>query len=141
MTVTTVILEGIMRHILAGSVLLSSLVLPAAAFATQPSDDVTASTQPVRVSTGVIAPTLLNSIGLKLPDGLPKDAIPVDAQIGVTLTVDEKGNPQDIHVTKGINAFWDARIIDTVRQFHYRPGTVDEQPIPVDMNLTITIAR
>ena len=130
-----------MRHILATSVMLSSLLLPAAAFAKQPSDDVTATTQPVRVSTGVIAPTLLNSIALQLPEGLPKDAIPVDAQVGVTLTVDEKGEPQDIHVTKGINPFWDARIMDTVRQFHYRPGTIDQKPIPVDMNLTITIAR
>jgi len=130
-----------MRHIIASSIMLSSLFLPAAARAMQPSDDASAPTQPVRVSTGVIAPTLLNSIGLKLPEGLPQDAIPVDAQIGLTLTVDEKGQPQDIHVTKGINPFWNARIIDAVRQFHYRPGSVDNMPIPVDMNLTINIAR
>ncbi len=130
-----------MRHIIAGTIMLSSLVLPAAAFATQPSDDVTATTKPVRVSTGVTAPTLLNSIGLSLPEGLPKEAIPVDGTIGIALTVDEKGEPQDIHVTKGINRFWDARIVDAVRQFHYRPGSIDEKPIPVDMNLTITIAR
>jgi hypothetical protein len=130
-----------MRHILASSIMLSSLLLPAAARAMQPSDDATAPTQPVRVSTGVIAPTLLNSIGLELPEGLPKDAIPVDAHVGLTLTVDEKGQPHDVHIVKGINPFWDARIVDAVRQFHYRPGTVDEKPIPVDMNLTITIAR
>jgi len=130
-----------MRHILAGSLMLSSLVLTAAAHATQPSDDVTASTQPVRVSTGVVAPSLLNSASIALPTGLPKDAIPVDTQIGLTLTVDENGAPQDIHVVKGINPFWDARVIDTVRKFHYRPGTIDQKPIPVDMNLTITIAR
>jgi hypothetical protein len=132
---------GNMRHILIGSILLSSLVLPAAAFASQPSDDATAPTQPVRVSTGVIAPTLLNSIGLTIPQSLPKDSIPVDAQIGLTLTVDENGKPQDVRVVKGINAFWDARVSDTVRQFHYRPGTIDAKPIPVDMNLTVTIGR
>jgi hypothetical protein len=130
-----------MRHILAGSILLSSMLLPAAAGAMQPSDDATTSTQPVRVSTGVIAPTLLNSIGLALPDGLPKESIPVNAQVGLTLTVDENGTPQDVHVVKGINPFWDARIADEVRQFHYRPGSIDAKPIPVDMNLTITIAR
>jgi Gram-negative bacterial TonB protein C-terminal len=130
-----------MRHILAGSILLSSMLLPAAAGAMQPSDDAAASTQPVRVSTGVIAPTLLNSIGLNLPEGLPNDYIPVDAQIGLTFTVDESGTPQDVHIVKGINPFWDARIAETVRKFHYRPGTIDAKPIPVDMNLTITIAR
>jgi hypothetical protein len=130
-----------MRHILAGSILLSSLLLPAAASASQPSDDATTSTQPVRVSTGVTAPALLSSIGLTIPAGLPTDSIPVDAQIGLTLTVDEKGVPQDIHVVKGISPFWDARVVDAVRKFHYRPGSIDEKPIPVDMNLTITIAR
>ncbi|MGB6720249.1 MAG: hypothetical protein WBE72_05610 [Terracidiphilus sp.] len=130
-----------MRHILTGSILLSSLFLPAAARALQPSDDVSASTPAVRVSTGVIAPTLLESIGIAIPDGLPQDAIPVNAQVGLTLTVDEKGQPQDIHVVKGINPFWDARIVDAVRKFHYRPGRIDEMPIPVDMNLTVTIAR
>jgi len=130
-----------MRHILAGTILLSSLVLPAAAFASQPSDDATAPTQPLRVSTGVVAPTLLNSIGLTLPEGLPKDAIPVDAQVGLTLTVDQNGKPQDVHIVKGINSFWDARVADAVRQFHYRPGTIDTKPIPVDMNLTVTISR
>ncbi|MGB6744563.1 MAG: energy transducer TonB [Terracidiphilus sp.] len=130
-----------MRHILAGSILLSSFLLPAAAGAMQPSDDVSASTQPARVSTGVTAPTLLNSIGITLPEGLPKDSIPVDAQIGLTLTVDANGKPQDVHVVKGINPFWDSRVADAVSKFHYRPGTIDEKPIPVDMNLTVTIAR
>jgi Gram-negative bacterial TonB protein C-terminal len=130
-----------MRHIIASSILLSSLLLPAAANASQPSDDASASTQAPRVSTGVTAPTLLESIGLSIPEGLPKDAIPVDAQVGLTLTVDDKGQPQDVHVVKGINPFWDARIVEAVRKFHYRPGTIDSKPIPVDMNLTINFAH
>jgi hypothetical protein len=55
--------------------------------------------------------------------------------------VNAKGEPTDVHVVKGINAFWDARVADAVRQFHYRPGSIDEKPIPVDMNLTINIKR
>jgi hypothetical protein len=131
----------IMRHIVAGSILLSSLFLPAAARASQPLDDVTASTQAPRISTGVTAPVLLQSIGLAIPAGLPKDAIPVDAQVGLTLTVDDKGEPQDIHVVKGINPFWDARIVAAVSKFHYRPGSIDAKAIPVNLNLTINIAR
>jgi hypothetical protein len=129
-----------MRRILASSIMLSSLLLPAAANAKQPSDDASAPT-PTRVSTGVIEPTLLSSIGLTLPQGLPKETIPIDAQVGLTLTVDAKGQPQDIRVVKGISPFWDERIVEAVRQFHYRPGTMDTVAIPVDMNLTVTIAR
>jgi outer membrane biosynthesis protein TonB len=132
-----------MRHIhsLAGSILLSSLLLPAAARAIQPSDDASATIPAPRVSSGVTAPTLLKSIGLTIPDGLPSEAIPVDAQVGLTLTVDEKGQPQDIHVVKGINPFWDQRIVDAVRKFRYHPGTIDAQPIPIDLNLTVSITR
>ncbi len=130
-----------MRPIVASGILLSSLLLPAAARASQPSDDAAASTQAPRISTGLTAPVLLHSIGLAIPAGVPEDAIPVDAQIGLTLTVDEKGQPQDIHVVKGINPFWDARIIDTVSKFRYRPGAIDEKPIPVDMNLIVNISR
>jgi hypothetical protein len=130
-----------MRHIIASSILLSSLLLPAAANASQPLDDASAPTQAPRVSTGVTAPTLLESIGLSIPEGLPQNAIPVDAQVGLTLTVDEKGQPQDVHVVKGINPFWDTRVVEAVRRFHYRPGTIDSKPIPVDMKLTVNFAR
>jgi len=129
-----------MRRIVAGSILLSSLLLPAAANAKQPLDDASAPT-PTRVSTGVTEPVLLSSIGLTLPDGLSKETIPVDAQFGLALTVDAKGQPQDVHVLKGFSPFWDARIVEAVRQFHYRPGTMDTKAIPVNMNLTVTIGR
>jgi TonB family protein len=130
-----------MRRILAiSSLLLLSLFLPAAAKASTPVDDATAST-PARVSTGVIAPVLLDSVNLTLPTTFSSFLIPDGAEVGVSLTVDENGTPQNIHVVKSYNPFWDARVLDAVRQFHYRPGTVDNQPVAIDMNLTIDIAR
>jgi outer membrane biosynthesis protein TonB len=130
-----------MRYILASGLVVSSLLLSAAAYASQPTDDATTVTQTPRISTGVIAPVLIQSIDITIPSELPKDAIPVDAQVGLTLTVDEKGQPQDIHVVKGINSFWDARVVEAVSKFHYRPGTIDNQVVPVDMNLTVNFAR
>src|ERR1700678_2580061 len=104
-----------MRSILATGIVLSSLFLPAAASARTPSDDASATAQAPRVSTGVTAPTLLESmVDISIPGDLPQDVIPVDAQIGLTLVVDEKGRPQDIHVVKGINPFWDARVVEAV---------------------------
>ena len=131
-----------MRSILASGIVLSSLFLPAAASASTPSDDASATARAPRVSTGVIAPTLLEPmVNIRIPADLPQDAIPVDAQVGLTLVVDENGKPQDIRVVKGVNPFWDARVVEAVSKFHYRPGTVDAQPVPVDMNLTVNIAR
>jgi TonB family protein len=129
-----------MRRILATSTLLSSLILPAAAFASTPVDDATAPT-PIRVSSGVTQPVLLNSAYLDIPSGYSIDAIPADAQVGLALTINEKGEPENIQVTKSYGKFWDARVVSTVRQFKFKPATVDNEPVPVDMNLTINIAH
>jgi TonB family protein len=129
-----------MRRILATSTLLSSLILPAAALASTPVDDATAPT-PIRVSSGVTQPVLVDSAYLDVPQGYSIDAIPTDAQVGLSVTINEKGQPENIQVTKSYSKFWDARVIETVRQFHFKPATVDNQPTAVDMNLTVNIAR
>jgi TonB family protein len=129
-----------MRRILAISSLLSSLVLPAAAFASTPVDDASAPT-PIRVSSGVTQPVLVHSAYLDVPQGYSIDALPTDAQVGLSVTIDEKGEPENIQVTKSYDKFWDARVIETVRQFKFKPATVDHEPVPVDMNLTVNIAR
>ena len=129
-----------MRRILATSTLLSSLILPAAAFASTPVDDATAPT-PIRVSSGVTQPVLVNSAYLDIPQGYSIDAIPADAQVGLAVTINDKGEPENIQVVKSYSKFWDARVISTVRQFQFKPATVDNEPVPVDMNLTINIAR
>jgi TonB family protein len=129
-----------MRRILAASLMLSSLFLPAAAKASTPVDDASAST-PVRVSTGVTAPVLIGSPVLSLPDGYSFDLIPADARVQLSLTVDEKGEPQNIRVVKSFSPFIDARVVETVSQFHFRPGMVDNQPTAVDLNLTVNVAR
>ena len=129
-----------MRRILATSLMLPSLLLPAVAKASTLVDDASAPT-PIRVSTGVVFPELLDTVNVAVPDAFIGLPIPADAQVGVSFTVDEKGHPQNIHVTKSLNTLWDARVVDAVREFRYRPGTVSNQPVAVDMNLTINITR
>ena len=130
-----------MRRILATSILLPSLFLPAAAKASTPVNDASAPT-PMRVSTGVIAPTILDTtLSISLPTGFTTSDIPSGAQVGLTLTVDQNGKPRDIHVVKSLGPFWDARVVEAVSNFRFRPGTIDNQPIPVDMNLTVNIAH
>ena len=129
-----------MRRILVASLLLSSLSFPAAAIARTPVDDATAPT-PSRVSTGVVFPLILDSASISLPAGFNVGDIPTDAQVGLLLTVDEHGNPQNIKVVKSLTPFWDARVVEAVRKFHYRAGSVDNQPVPVDLNLTVNIAH
>jgi TonB family protein len=130
-----------MRHIIATTLVLSSLLLPAAAFASKPLDEPAAKTPAPRVSTGVIGPFLVNQLNLTTPVGPAASFLPADAQVGVSFVVDEKGLPENIQVTKSINPSWDSQVVDAVSKLHYRPARIDDQKIPVDMNLTVVIAK
>ncbi len=130
-----------MRRILATSLLLPSLFLPAAVKASTPVDDATASAPKVRVSTGVIAPKLLNADNLSIPIGGAENSIPAGAQVGLTLTVDENGRPENVKVVKSLNAVWDARVVDAISRSHFKPATVDELPTSIDVDLTVNIAH
>ena len=130
-----------MRHMLASTIMLSSMLIPAVAKASPSADDVTAPTARLRVSTGVMAPALANSIDISLPDGLSRSFIPSDAEVGLSLKVDSDGKPEDIKVVKSSNPYWDARVVDAIQNSHFRPGTIDNQPIPMDVNLTVVLAH
>jgi TonB family protein len=130
-----------MRHIIASSLMLSSMLIPAVAHASSSSDDATVPTPTVRVSTGVTAPILIGNLAVQFPDGLPQFFVSVDDQVNLSLTVDSNGQPENVKVVKSANPYWDARVIEAVQKAHFRPGKVDNTPIPVDMNLTVNIAR
>jgi hypothetical protein len=130
-----------MRHILTSTIVLSSLLLPAAAFASTSNDVPTAATTTLRVSTGVIEPVLQNSLTLVTPVGSSASDIPAFAQVGVSFVVDEKGLPEKIQVTKSLSPIWDSQVVSAVSKLHYRPASIDDQKIPVDMNLTVFIAK
>jgi len=126
---------------LASTILLSSMLIPAAANASPSPDDATAPTQNLHVSTGVIAPTLAQSLEVQIPESLPKSFIPVDSEVGLSLTVDSSGQAQNIKVVKSANPYWDARVVDAIQKSHFRPGTVDNTPVPVELDLTIVMAH
>jgi TonB family protein len=128
-----------MRRMLATSLLLPSLFLPAAAKASTPVDDASAPTPKVRISTGVVAPELPGSERLSIPVSATDGPVPSDAQVGLTLTVDENGRPENIKVVKSLSPLWDARIVEAVSRAHFKPGTVSNEPTAVDLNLTVSI--
>ena len=130
-----------MRHILASSIMLSSMLIPTVAHASSSTDDATVSTPAFRVSTGVTAPSLIGNLAVGFPDGLPQFFATMDGQVALSLTVDETGQPRNVKVVKSSNPYWDARVVDAVQKSHFKPGKVDNTPIPVDMNLTVNIAR
>ncbi len=130
-----------MRRNLVPALLLGSMLFPVAAVASQTKADATFSTATVRVSTGVVAPVVLDTAQITVPEDLSLASIPGNGQVGLTLTVDKFGAPHNIQVVKPLDAQWDASVVEAVEQFRFRPATIDNQPIGVQMNLTVTIAR
>jgi hypothetical protein len=128
-----------MRRIIPGTLLLSSLLFTAAAYASPPSGDSSAPAR--RVSTGIVPPKLLDSLSINLPDQAADSNIPAGTQIRVAFVVDEKGQPRDIRVLDGYDLIWNARAVAAVSNLHYVPASLDNQAIPMNMNLVITLAQ
>ena len=128
-----------MRRIIAASLLLSPLFIPAAAVARQPvKDDASASTQARPVSTGVTAPTILHTTDIIVPEGLNSRLLD-DSTVVLKLNVDEQGKPEDIQVVNQVNPTLGADVVDAVRKFRWRPAKLDNQPIAADLTLNVLV--
>lgn len=127
-----------MRRILVASLIFSPLFIPAAAIASSPASDASIPTQARPVSTGVTPAHVIRSTDIEIS---ADTRVPNEAEVGLQLRVDEKGLPADVQVVKSVNPELDARVVEAVRQFRFRPATLDHQAIPIDMTLNILVQR
>jgi hypothetical protein len=112
------------------------LFISAVAHASSPSDDATASTP--QVSTGVVPPQVLNSLDIG-SSALTSHALPAGSLVELSYTVDESGHPRDVQIIKGVDAYWNARIVGAVLNLRYKPATMDHQPVSMDVKLNVNI--
>ncbi len=130
-----------MRSMLASTLMLSSLLIPAVANASPSSDDASAPTPAPRISTGVSAPVLTDPIGIDVPDGMASAFLPTTKEVDLSLTVDQNGHASDVKVVKAGNPYLDALVVEAVEKSHFKPAKLDNLSIPVNMNLTVNIAK
>jgi len=62
------------------------------------------------------------------------------AHMIVAFTVDEKGNPQNVHLLKSVNPMVDGRVVESVRKYRFEPATLDNQKIAVDVDMRVNFA-
>jgi len=129
-----------MRRILVASLLLLPSLFPAAASASKPADD-SSSTPSLRVSSGVTNPVLLNAGDVHIAANVRDRIIPNEATVVLSLNVDENGRPQDVQIVKSVNKMLDERVMEAVRQFHFNPARLNDQPVPVDLTLNVVVKR
>ena len=95
---------------------------------------------PVRVSTGVVAPKLLNPIVLATTDNHARVA-GADRTVIVTMTVDETGKPQQVAISESAGAGLDQEVVAAISQARFKPGTLDGQPYALPVKLEVIIER
>jgi TonB family protein len=90
-----------------------------------------------RISTGVKEAKLIKQAetGLSASDFHTSDLS--TQKMIVRFVVDESGTPKNIEVVKPINPEVDSRVLAAVRQYRYRPATLDGQVIASDLELNL----
>jgi TonB family protein len=129
-----------MRRILVAT-LLSSLTLTAAAATGKPANDAATSTTDRPISTGVTAPQLVYSTKISIaPSELP-EAFSNPARVVLNFNLDKTGSPQNIQVKQPLTQPIDARVVEAVRHFRWSPAVLNNQAVPIEMNLIVQVQR
>ena len=128
-----------MRRILVSPLLLSLTLTAAAAAAKPVNDAVPTSVRPI--STGVTAPHLVYSTKISIPTSELPTAFPSTATVILKFTLDKTGSPQAIQVVHPLTQSIDARVVEAVRQFRWTPAVLNNQTVPIEMNLTVQVQR
>ena len=97
----------------------------------------TSTAAPIRISSGIVAPKLVRTSDI-MWDGDPyassKTAV-------VHLTVDPAGKPMNLSMVRSINSRMDQNVLEGVRHYRFKPGTLDNAPYAVPVDLEIVMHR
>ena len=55
------------------------------------------------------------------------------------MTVDASGKPTDLKIVQSVNSVMDRNVLNAVSQYRFTPGTLDNQPTAVPVNLAIVL--
>ena len=147
-----------MRRIIVSTLLLSTVLLhaqtgtkgqsvtlvahnDAASALTASVTDANTPTHGRRISTGVTGPKLISepAFSVSAADFPTRDL--ATQHMVVSFRVDESGAPQNVHLVKSVSQVVDERVMAAVRQYRFVPGKLDDQNVPVDVNLVISFQQ
>jgi TonB family protein len=92
-----------------------------------------------RVSTGIIAPEMIDPSSFHLPENLLGRTGKGEAQVVLSLNVDQQGQAHVMKIVKSANPELDNRIVTAVQQSRFHPATLNHQAITMGMDLTVVV--
>jgi TonB family protein len=141
--VATLLLSPMLLHAQANSpaqpqtsTLQAKLAQPA--FGSEADRSTTGTTNLVRVSTGVNAPKLVYTVDVQSDYDFTA-AARFERTAVVSLTVDPNGKPSDLKIVQSVNPIMDKNVLAAVSQYRFTPGTLDNQPTAIPVNLEVVI--
>ncbi|MGB4097777.1 MAG: TonB family protein [bacterium] len=91
--------------------------------------------EPLRVGGDVRAPTILKRVEPKYPEIARRARI--QGLVILEAIIDKNGNVRDVKVIKSLNSLCDEAAVEAAKQWKFEPGTQNDIPIDVIMNLTV----
>jgi TonB family protein len=99
-------------------------------------DTITTGDSPYRVGGGISAPVLLNSVVAGYTDEARRAKYQGVCQVSVI--VDAQGNPQNPHVLRGLGMGLNAKALEAVRKYKFKPAMMDgKMPVPVAITVEV----
>jgi TonB family protein len=98
-----------------------------------------ASTSNVRVSTGVVAPQLLQPVSLPAASQNAIHVASRDTTVVVTMMVDATGKPTEVAIAQSSGDSLDQRVLSAISQARFKPGTLDGQPFALPVRLKVVV--
>jgi TonB family protein len=62
---------------------------------------------------------------------------PMNATVTVSLIVDQRGMPQNVHVTRGVGMGLDENAVKAVKQYRFKPAMENGKPVAVYLNVMV----
>lgn len=116
----------------------SKLIQPAAFSASDtPGASDTGAVSTVRVSTGIEVPELIHTTAISSDSDWRMT--PVDKTVVVGMIVDETGTPSELKILDSAEPSMNNNVLAAVKQYRFKPGTLDRQPIAVPLKLTVVL--
>jgi protein TonB len=88
-----------------------------------------------KVGGGVSEPVLTHQVEPEFSEEARRARFP--GEVMVSLIVDAKGMPQEVHVVRSVGMGLDEKAVEAVKQYRFKPAMEDGKPVAVEMNVMV----
>jgi TonB family protein len=93
------------------------------------------------VGKDVSAPVLISRVDPEFPEAERKSKDEFDGTCLIGLVVDETGTPRDVHVVRSLKADFDAKALEAVEQYRFKPAMKAGEPVAVTLKVEVNFKR